>query len=115
MDTLPVRKTTNTAQVPHIIGCQPVFDSTVWIRLPRPGARCPISGLSRSSLAELARPCERNQFQPPVIARVLKRKGAQRGVLLVSRESLLGYINDLPVPSTTTQESGDESSATIGK
>ncbi|MCC6414604.1 MAG: hypothetical protein IT582_01670 [Opitutaceae bacterium] len=77
---------------------RPVFDSTVWLRLPRPGTRCPVSGLSRSTLAELVRPCERNDYRPPVPARVLKRKGSVRGVLLIPRHDLLAYLNDLPSP-----------------
>lgn len=67
-----------------------------WIRLPRVGSRCPVSGLSRSSLATLVRPEPRNQFNPPVEARVLKRRGAARGIVLINQESLLAYISDLP-------------------
>ncbi len=87
-----------TSPAPRLIAGRPVFDQTTWLRLPRPGTRCPISGLSRSTLSELVRPCARNDFAPPVAARLLKRRDARRGVLLVSRESLLGYLNDLPAP-----------------
>jgi hypothetical protein len=69
---------------------------SAWIRLPRAGSRCPVSGLSRSSLATLVRPESRNQFRPPVEARILKRRGAARGIVLINRASLLEYINDLP-------------------
>ncbi len=75
---------------------QPVGDTTAWIRLPRAGTRCTLTGLSRSSLAELVRPCARNGFKAPVAARVLKQRDAVRGILLISRESLLGYLNELP-------------------
>lgn len=92
-----------TSPVPCLIAGRPVFDQTIWLRLPRPGDRCPISGLSRSTLSELVRPCARNNFAPPVAARLLKRRDARRGVLLVSRESLLGYLSDLPAPAATIQ------------
>jgi len=98
MAPMPSTKTESPA-APHLDAGQAVFDTTVWIRLPRPGSRCPVSGLSRSSLAELARPCERNGFKPQVEARVLKRRHAKRGVLLISKESLLGYLNELPAPT----------------
>lgn len=84
---------------PHLNGPRAVFDSSVWLRLCRPGARCPVSGLSRSTLAELVRPCERNDYRPPVESRLLKRKGAARGVLLISKQSLLDYINEQPAPT----------------
>jgi hypothetical protein len=90
---------TTTTQHPHLAGPRAVFDSSVWLRLCRPGERCPVSGLSRSTLAELVRPCERNDYRPPVESRLLKRKGATRGVLLISRASLLDYINEQPAPT----------------
>ena len=95
----------NTNSYPHLEGGKPVYDNTVWLRLPRPGARCPVSGLSRSSLAELVRPCARNNYRPPVDAKVLKRRGAARGMLLISRESLLAFLADLPAPMSKTSAS----------
>jgi hypothetical protein len=90
-----------TQMAPHLEGRRPVFDQPTWLRLPRPRSRCPVSGLSRSSLVELVRPGPRNQFTPPVEGRVLKRKGAARGIVLVSQQSLLNYINGLPKTSET--------------
>jgi hypothetical protein len=89
---------TNTAPptAPHLDGTRAVFDQTTWLRLPRPGARCPVSGLSRSGLAELVTPCSRNGFRPPVAARHLRRKGTQRGVVLIELASLQGYLASLP-------------------
>jgi hypothetical protein len=75
------------------------LDQTIWLRLPRPGARCPISGLSRSTLADYVRPCARNDFAPPVESRLLKRRGAARGVLLINRKSLLDFIAGQPAPT----------------
>jgi len=92
------------AVVPPFNAGLPVFDQSVWLRLPRPGSRCPISSLSRSTLAELARPCKRNGYRAPVTAKVLKRRGAARGVLLISRQSLLDYLGNLPCPTRATGE-----------
>ncbi len=84
---------------PHLAGPRAVYDSQTWLRLCRPGERCPVSGLSRSTLAELCRPGPRNDYRPQIECRVLKRKGATRGVLLVNRQSLLDYINEQPAPT----------------
>ena len=92
----------SVTSAPRLERGMPVFDQASWIRLPRAGARCHISNLSRSTLAELVRPCERNGYAPPVQARLLKRRDARRGVLLISRESLLGYLNELPPPDSAT-------------
>jgi len=93
---------TTVSSAPRLEGGRPVFDSNAWLRLPRPGTRCPVSGLSRTTLAELVRPCPRNGYRPPVEARLLKRRDARRGVLLISRESLLGYLSELPPPESAT-------------
>ena len=90
------------SSAPRLEAGKPVFDTASWLRLPRPSSRCPVSNLSRSTLAELVRPCPRNDFKPPVEARLLKRRDARRGVLLISRESLLGYLNELPPPESAT-------------
>ena len=90
------------SSAPRLEAGKPVYDNNSWLRLPRPGARCPVSGLSRSTLAELVRPCPRNGYRPPVEARLLKRRDARRGVLLISRDSLLGYLNELPPPESAT-------------
>jgi hypothetical protein len=55
-----------------------------------------MSGLSRSTLVELVRPCDRNGFAPPVEAKHLRRKGTQRGVVLINRASLQDYLAGLP-------------------
>ena len=90
------------SSAPRLEAGKPVFDTASWLRLPRPGSRCPVSNLSRSTLAELVRPCPRNGYRPPVEARLLKRRDARRGVLLISRDSLLGYLNELPPPDSAT-------------
>ena len=64
----------------------------VYIRLPKPGEKCPITGLSRGKLNELILPNERNHFSPPVASKSLRKAGAQREVRLVLLESLMNYL-----------------------
>jgi hypothetical protein len=59
-----------------------------WLRLPRPGARCRLTGLSRTGLAELIEARE-------VKAIKVRKPGAQRGVVLIHRASLLAYLAKL--------------------
>jgi len=66
-----------------------------FIRLPKPGQRCPHTGLSRTSLTELIAPCTRNGNQPPVSA-VYKRSHARarRGVWQIPTRNLFRYLLD---------------------
>ncbi|MCU0791936.1 MAG: hypothetical protein MUE42_03600 [Opitutaceae bacterium] len=97
-NTAPAKLAELATTVPHLEGNRAVFDST-WLRLPRPGERCSVSGLSRSGLVELCIGGPRNNWKPPVEARRLKRKGAARGVVLISRASLVAFIEALPSTS----------------
>ena len=63
------------------------------LRLPRPGSRCPYTGLARTSLVELIAPCPRNHHRPPVPVVPLKRnERARRGVYLIPAERLFRYL-----------------------
>ena len=64
-----------------------------WIRLPTKG-KCPYTGLSRSSLYNLVGANASNNHRPPVKSIVLRRRGAARGVRLISYDSLMEYIAD---------------------
>ena len=67
-----------------------------YIRLPRSGQRCQITGLSRSCLNRLVLPTRENAFQPHVRSVVLKsRDESNRGVRMIEVESLLEYLRDL--------------------
>lgn len=66
-----------------------------WLRLPQSGKRCPVSGLSRATLNLLILPNAKNGHRPPVRSVVLKQRWAIRGIRLVSRSSLIDYINSL--------------------
>jgi hypothetical protein len=71
------------------------IDRPEYIRLPSPGNRCRLTGLSRSTLAELVVPCEANGHKPPVKSLVVKKHGAIRGIRLINFESLLGHLRHL--------------------
>lgn len=75
-----------------------VAHSPEWIRLPRSGERCPLTGLSRTTLNALILPTNGNGNKPPVKSRVLKSsKFATRGVRLIHAPSLLHYLENQPV------------------
>jgi len=65
-----------------------------FLRLPKVGERCPVSGLCRSSLnALILGP------NPPVKSVVLRKRCAVRGVRLIVTSSLLGYLYSHIEPS----------------
>ena len=66
-----------------------------WLRLPAPGARCRFTGLSRSTLNELTIPGPANDGSPPVKSVVLRKRGAMRGIRLISYDSLMRYLAEL--------------------
>ena len=70
-----------------------------YIRLPRPDARDRLTGLSRSTLAELAVPGKANGFKPPVKSLVVKKRGAVRGIRLINYDSLLDHLKKLEADS----------------
>jgi len=59
-----------------------------WIRLPSPLTRCRLTGLSRTGLCELVE-------SKTVRAIKVRKPGAQRGVVLINRRSLLDYLRRL--------------------
>lgn len=63
-----------------------------YIRLPKAGENCPITGLSRAKMNELVLPNARNKHRPPVISKSLRQPGQVRGVRLILLESLLAYL-----------------------
>ena len=73
-------------QIPPV--CDVSHGTPEFCRLPRPKTRCPITGLSRTSLVELI-------DAGKVRAVRLRKKGAARGITLINRQSLLAYLHDL--------------------
>ena len=76
-----------------------------FIRLPAVGEREPYTGLARSTLNELILPCEANDNRPPVPSKVIRRKGAVRGIRLIPLESLLSYLHSLGAEQQSTNTS----------
>jgi len=70
-----------------------------FIRLPLPGKRCPFTGLSRSTLNELTIDGPVNEYKAPVKSHVLRKRGATRGIRLISFDSLMAYIRSLSAVS----------------
>ena len=66
-----------------------------WLRLPAPGTRCRFTGLSRGTLNELTIPCPANDHKPPVKSVVIRKRGAVRGIRLVSYDSLMAHLENL--------------------
>jgi len=63
-----------------------------WIRLPRPKERCTVTGLSRTSLAEILDEKNPATGEPYVMQYRKERHGKQSRTRLINRESLLEYF-----------------------
>src|ERR1700730_11395747 len=59
-----------------------------WLRLPLPGARCPLTGLSRTTLLELG-------DRGLITLKRIRKPGAARGIVIINKQSLLNYLNGL--------------------
>ena len=63
------------------------------MRLPKPGTRDPVFGLSRTVLNELILPCPDNRGRPPVRSVVLRKRKARTGIRLIDLDSLRAYLD----------------------
>jgi hypothetical protein len=59
-----------------------------FLRLPKPGERCRLSGLSRTGLIELG-------DRGAINLKRVRKPGALRGVVLIEKRSLLEYLHSL--------------------
>lgn len=73
--------------------------SAEWIRLPAPRSRCRITGLSRTSLNEAI-------GRGDVRAITVRQPGATRGIKLINRRSLLGWLARLEVQQSEAKPEG---------
>jgi hypothetical protein len=64
-----------------------------WVRLPQPGQKCKYTGLSRSTLNELCVDGPINDHNAKVKSTLLKKRGAMRGIRLISYDSLMAFLN----------------------
>lgn len=63
------------------------------MRLPKPRERCPVTGLSRTSLAEILDEIDPATQEPYVRQMRVERHGKQRRIRLIHKQSLLDYLN----------------------
>ena len=68
----------------------------IYIRLPKWGARCPHSELTRIALDQLTRPQPINKFRPPVKSKMFKMAGQKSGIKLIDFASSREYLDNLP-------------------
>lgn len=68
-----------------------------YVRMPQPGGACPITGLRRGALYELAR-------EGKIKTATIRRKGSMRGIRLVNVESLLLFVNQCQDSPDTVDE-----------
>lgn len=64
-----------------------------FLRLPKSGTLCPLTGLGRSFINGLILPTEENGHRPPVKSISLRKRGAQKGVRLVVYDSLMAHLH----------------------
>ena len=72
-----------------------------FLRLPKVGGRCPVTGLSRATLNELIL-----GPNPPVKSVVLRKRGKTRGIRLIETESLIAYLRNLPKSGGNLESGG---------
>jgi hypothetical protein len=81
--------TTAPADIPPRVtaSVQPEF-----LRLPKPGERCPYTGMTRSGLNTLILPNPLNGGRPLVRSFTLRRKGSKFGTRLIDFADLCRYV-----------------------
>jgi|SRR6516165_8825438 hypothetical protein len=67
-----------------------------FVEMPRAGARCPYTTLTRWAYDILARPQPANNFKPPVPSRMFSQEGTKRARRLIHYPSLIRYLHSLP-------------------
>ena len=80
---------------PAANGTTPLRDSETF-RLPKPSARCPLSGLSRTTILQHG---EAGDFK---LIR-LRKRGSQRGIVLVDTKSFLAWLHGQPAVTKEAQ------------
>jgi len=77
-----------------------------FIRLPKAGEVCPVTGLPRSTLVDLLK-----RAGKAVPVRHLRRPGAVNGIMLIPRQHLINYIHSLPSPEWSGEEEAEGENA----
>jgi hypothetical protein len=63
-----------------------------FIRLPKDGAGCPFTGLSRTTMIRLVTARPENGNKPPVKSFCVRQSGKARGVRLIDYASLITFL-----------------------
>ena len=71
---------------------EPINIKPEFIRLPKPGMRCPWTGLSRGKMNQIVLPCKENGYKPPVRSVSIRQRGQKFAVRLVFFDSLIEYL-----------------------
>lgn len=89
-----------------LLVCAPTDLQPEFIRLPgqAQGERCPVTGLSRSSLLTLL-----SQAGAKIKTRMIRQKGATKGITLIGRQSLIDYIDSQPARDVSIEEEKEDS------
>jgi hypothetical protein len=99
MTGMITKRNKNTAQpltVPAVNDTIPLRESETF-RLPKPSARCPLSGLSRTTILEHG---EAGDFK---LIR-LRKRGSRRGIVLVDTKSFLAWLHGQPAVTKKSAE-----------
>lgn len=73
----------------------PVFiHRPAYVRIPRVGEVCPVSGLRKDCMQNLVVPNQSNGFKPPVKSFVMRNPSGKVTLRLVHVESLLAWMGD---------------------
>lgn len=89
-----------------VLLCPPGDLQPEFIRLPEEGGSCPVTGLKRTRMIELLR-----EAKGKIKAHWLRKHGGARsGVVLISRRSLVEFIEQLDPPEWISTEKNEENS-----
>jgi hypothetical protein len=75
-----------------------------YVRMPKPGMQCSLTGLSRAGLYRLCVPCRENGFAAPVVS-----KRVPGGGRVIDVESLLEFLDNLPADNAGATKPNYES------
>lgn len=89
----------------NVLVCPPESLHPEFIRLPKLGGVCSVTGLPRSTLVDLLK-----RAGTSIKVRSLRRPGALSGPVLIERRSLIDFINSQPSPDWSSEEHDEEES-----
>lgn len=83
-----------------VLVCPPTSLLPEFIRLPKAGELCPVTGLPRTTLIELLQDAGPEKIK----VRHLRKRGASTGISLIPRGELIAYIHEQPAPEWQTED-----------